>query len=150
MQIALTFSDTGYHSIVPFGIFYMGREAEMVRALGSSTVAAGSASNSGSAIAGLQKKMGELMKELRDATKDTSPGAKERLKLLQVQIQALQSQIQQLQSADAQKAALEQLKLQQDSAASAKRQSEPAAGSAAAERAKSKHSMVGSVVDTTA
>ena len=126
----------------------------MVRALGSSTVAAGGASNGNSAIAGLQKKMGELMTKLRDATKDTSPGAKERLKLLQVQIQAVQTQIQQLQSADAQKAALEQLKQQQDAAASAKQQNEPAAGSAAAaaERAKSKSqdATLGSVVDTTA
>lgn len=91
--------------------------------------------------------MGELMKELRDATKDTSPGAKERLKLLQVQIQAVQTQIQQLLSADAQKAALEQLKLQQESAANAERQGERAAS--ASEWAKSKDSTVGSVVDTT-
>ncbi len=123
----------------------------MVKAVGSSAVAAGGASGGSSPIAGLQKKMGELMIKLRDATRDMSPGAKERLKLLQVQIQAVQTQIQQLQSLDAQKAALEQLK-QQELDAGAKRQQEPAAGSvaSAADRRKSNDSTVGSVVDTTA
>ncbi|MBJ7309660.1 hypothetical protein ACFOLJ_03595 [Rugamonas sp. CCM 8940] len=94
------------------------------------------------------------MTKLRDVSKDTTPGAKERLKLLQVQIQAVQTQIQQLLSLDAQKAALDQLKQQQELAATAKRQQEPAAGSAtsAADKPKSKSNdaTVGSVVDTTA
>ncbi|NVD74279.1 hypothetical protein D0T24_01985 [Duganella sp. BJB480] len=112
----------------------------MVKALGSSTAAASSASGGNSAIEVLQAKMGELIKKLRDATQDRSPGAKERLKLIQIQIQALQTQIEQLQSQAAQKAALEQLKHQQEQAASAKRQ----------RASKDASATVGSVVDTTA
>ncbi len=106
----------------------------MIKAVGSST--SSSASSSNNAIEVLQAKMGDLMKKLREATQDTSPGAKERLKLLQIQIQALQTQIGQLQSAAAQKAALEQLKHQQELAA--------------AEKKKSNHATVGSIVDTVA
>lgn len=108
----------------------------MVTAVGA--VGAGGASGGNSAIEVLQRKMGDLMKKLREATQDQSPGAKERLKLLQIQIQALQTQIAQLQSAAAQKAALEQLKHQQELAA------------ADARKAKSSEATVGTVVDTTA
>ncbi len=113
----------------------------MVNALGSNAIGASSGSNGNNAMAVLQKKMGDLMKQLRDAAKDTSPGSEERLKLLKILIQAVQLQIQQLQSTAAQKAALEQLKLQQELTATAD-----------AEKAKSKSndSTVGSVVDTIA
>ncbi len=107
----------------------------MIKAVGSSA-STGGALSSNSAIEVLQAKMGDLMKKLREATQDTSPGAKERLKLLQIQIQALQTQIQQLQSAAAQKAALEQLKHQQELAAT--------------EKKKSHDATVGSIVDTVA
>ncbi|MES2160949.1 MAG: FlxA-like family protein [Pseudomonadota bacterium] len=107
----------------------------MIKAVGSGA-GASNVSSSNNAIEVLQAKMGDLMKKLREATQDTSPGAKERLKLLQMQIQALQTQIQQLQSAAAQKAALEQLKRQQELAA--------------AEKRKSNDTTLGSVVDTLA
>lgn len=107
----------------------------MIKAVGSGA-GTSSTSSGTNAIEVLQAKMGDLMKKLREATQDTSPGAKERLKLLQMQIQALQTQIQQLQSAAAQKAALEQLKHQQELAA--------------AEKKKLTDTTLGSVVDTLA
>lgn len=116
----------------------------MVRSVGSGTItaAAGNGSDSSSAIAALQKRLVGLMKELRDVSQDTTPGAKEKLKLLQIQIQAVEMQIQQLQALDAQKAALEQLKRQQEP--------ETANSASDSDRTKSRNSTLGLVVDNSA